>query len=79
MSDLRNKILGVMTPGEAMKRAQIVSAARLPDAELVRVGIVLKKLKDEGLVSMKGQRGSATYTLQGRRRKEAESSESGAE
>jgi hypothetical protein len=72
MAALRDKVLSTMrSSGEPMKKSQIVKSARLPEGETPRVGQVLKRLKDEGLLSMKGQKGAAVYTLRGRR-KEAE-------
>jgi hypothetical protein len=63
MANIQGNVLHAMKPGEAMKKGAIMKAARLPDAEDVRVRNVLAKLKSAGVVSMKGQRGSAVYTL----------------
>ena len=63
MAQLREKVLSALQAGEAMKKAQIMKAARLDEAESARVANVLKKLKDDGVVSMKGQKAVATYTL----------------
>ncbi len=63
MAKLQEKVLHAMNPGEAMKKSAIMRAARLPDDEETRVRNVLAKLKAAGVLSMKGVRGSATYTL----------------
>lgn len=65
MAALRERVLGALGGGSPMKRAQIVAAAKLDDGETARVGGVLKRLKDEGLLSMQGSKASATYTLRG--------------
>ncbi len=71
MDTLRQRILSTMPPGEAQKKAQIMAAARLDEDEAQRVGLVLKRLKEEGLLVMRGQKGAATYTLKaGHRRDE---------
>lgn len=71
MSALREQILGGMRAGEAMKKSQIIAASGLSEAEAQRVGLILKRLKEEGVLSMRGQKGAATYTLKaGRRRDE---------
>jgi hypothetical protein len=75
MATLRERVLSGMRPGEAMKKSQIMSAARLGDDEAQRVGLVLKRLKDEGVLAMRGQKGAATYSLKGARRRD-ESGES---
>lgn len=63
MAQLREKVLSALQTGDAMKKAQIMKAARLDETESARVANVLKKLKDDGVVSMKGQKAVATYTL----------------
>jgi hypothetical protein len=65
MANLQEKILHAMTPGEAMKKAAIMKAARVADSDALRVGNILAKLKGAGVLSMKGERGSAVYTLKG--------------
>ena len=65
MAKIQEKVLHAMRPGEAMKKGAIMKAARLPDDEETRVRNVLAKLKTAGVLSMKGVRGSATYTLKG--------------
>lgn len=75
MATLRERVLSAMRPGEAMKKSQIMSAARLGDDEAQRVGLILKRLKDEGVLAMRGQKGAATYSLKGARRRD-ESGES---
>jgi hypothetical protein len=63
MEKLKEKILGAMHKGEPMKKASIMKAARLAETEELRVGQILKRLKDARVLAMKGQRGAATYTL----------------
>jgi hypothetical protein len=63
MEELRGKVLAALESGKTMKRAQVVAAARLDASEAGRVAQVLRRLKDEGLLSMQGQKASATYTL----------------
>jgi hypothetical protein len=65
MATLQEKILHAMTPGQAMKKSAIMKAARLPDDEETRVRNILARLKGAGVLSMKGVRGSAVYTLKG--------------
>jgi hypothetical protein len=73
MATLREKVLQAMPAGEAWKKGQIMAAARLDEDEGQRVGLVLKRLKDEGLLVMRGQKGAATYALKaGRRRDEGD-------
>lgn len=73
MATLREKVLQAMPAGEAWKKAQIMTAARLDENEGQRVGLVLKRLKDEGHLVMHGQKGAATYALKaGRRRDEGD-------
>jgi hypothetical protein len=62
MQELRGKVLAALDSGKTMKRAQIVAAAKLDASEAGRVAQVLRRLKDEGLLSMQGQKASATYT-----------------
>jgi hypothetical protein len=63
MAQLQEKILHAMPPGQAMKKSAIMKAARLPNVEETRVRNILAKLKGAGVLAMKGQRGSAVYTL----------------
>ncbi|GAC1351301.1 MAG: hypothetical protein NVS3B20_10680 [Polyangiales bacterium] len=63
MAELREKVLSALKAGEPMKKNQIMKAARLSEREGARVGNILRKLKDDGLVGMKGQKAIATYTL----------------
>lgn len=73
MATLREKVLQAMPAGEAWKKGQIMAAAHLDEDEGQRVGLVLKRLKDEGLLVMRGQKGAATYALKaGKRRDDAE-------
>jgi hypothetical protein len=65
MANIQEKILHAMKPGEAMKKGLIMKTARLPDSEETRVRNVLAKLKTAGVLTMKGVRGSAVYTLKG--------------
>jgi len=63
MAELREKIVSALRSGETMKKNQIMRAAKLGEDESSRVASVLRKLKDEGVVTMKGQKAIATYTL----------------
>ena len=63
MERLREKVLAAMHGGGAMKKGQIMKAARLAEAESERVTQVLHKLRGAGVLSMKGERGKATYAL----------------
>jgi hypothetical protein len=73
MATLREKVLEAMPTGEAWKKGQIMAAAHLDEDEGQRVGLVLKRLKDEGLLVMRGQKGAATYALKaGKRREDAD-------
>ena len=65
MEELRAKVMAALESGKTMKRAQIVAAAKLDASEAGRVAQVLRRLKDEGLLSMQGQKASATYTFRG--------------
>ena len=65
MAELRQKILAAMPIGEPMKKSRIIELARLPEAEEPRVANVLRKLKDEGVLQMRGSKASATYTRKG--------------
>jgi hypothetical protein len=65
MAELRAKILGAMPAGESLKRSQIVELAGLADEDALRISGVLKKLKDEGVISMRGEKAAATYTRKG--------------
>lgn len=62
MVAVRERILAVLTV-EPMKKQQIVLSARLDEADAARVGSFLRKLKEEGLVTMQGEKALATYTL----------------
>jgi hypothetical protein len=70
MSALRERVLDALRSGEPMKRSQVVSAAGLAEDDGQRVGLVLKRLKDEGLLVMRGQKAAATYALKAGRRRE---------
>ena len=63
MASIQEKVLHAMTPGQAMKKGDIMKAARISDDDETRVRNVLAKLKGAGVLSMKGARGSAVYTL----------------
>ena len=63
MEELRGKVLAALESGKTMKRSQIIAAAKLDASEAGRVAQVLRRLKDEGLLSMQGRKASATYTL----------------
>ena len=63
MEELRGKVLVALESGTAMKRSQIIAAAKLDASEAGRVAQVLRRLKDEGRLSMQGRKASATYTL----------------
>lgn len=63
MEQIRQKVVSAMRAGEPMKKSAIMKAARLGEGEVGRVGQVLKKLKDQGTLAMKGEKGAATYTL----------------
>lgn len=65
MAQLRDRILSAMPIGEPLKRSRILELARLSPDEATRVANVLRKLKDDGLVTMRGERASATYTRKG--------------
>jgi hypothetical protein len=65
MAGLRERVISAMPMGQAMKRAQIADAAGLPATETARLSNVLRKLKDEGVLSMRGTKASATYTRKG--------------
>jgi hypothetical protein len=65
MAELRQRILSAMPAGEPLKRSRILEAARLSSADATRVANVLRKLKDEGIITMRGARASATYTRKG--------------
>lgn len=65
MGELRARILAAMPVGEPMKRAQVLERAGLGEGDQTRVSNVLRKLKDEGIVQMKGERAAATYTRKG--------------
>jgi hypothetical protein len=65
MADLRNKVLSAMPIGEPLKKSRIIELARLPDAEEPRIASVLRKLKDEGVLVMRGSKAAATYTRKG--------------
>lgn len=67
MAELREKLLAVLSDGVARKRAQILEEAGLSVDEATRVATVLRRLKDEGLLTMKGTKASATYMLRASR------------
>lgn len=63
MTDLRTKILKTLHSGETLKKAQILERAGLKESEATRVGSVLKKLKEDGMLNMYGNKGAASYSL----------------
>lgn len=65
MAELRQRILSAMPVGEPLKRSRILELARLSSGDAVRVANVLRKLKDDGIITMRGARASATYTRKG--------------
>lgn len=65
MAELRSRVIAAMPQGEPLKRARILELARLSKEDAGRVASVLKKLKDEGVLSMRGAKASATYTRKG--------------
>jgi hypothetical protein len=65
MAQLRDRVLSAMPVGEPVKRSRILELARLSSGDAVRVANVLRKLKDDGIVTMRGSRASATYTRKG--------------
>jgi len=65
MAELRQRVLAAMPVGEPLKRSRILELARLSAADAIRVANVLRKLKDEGVVTMRGARASATYSRKG--------------
>lgn len=65
MAELRQRVLNAMPVGEPVKRSRILELARLSPDDAVRVANILRKLKDEGVVTMRGARASATYTRKG--------------
>lgn len=65
MAELRSRVLSAMPMGEPLKRARILELARLSKEDASRVASVLRKLKDEGVLSMRGSKASATYTRKG--------------
>lgn len=65
MAELRQRVLSAMPVGEPLKRSRILELARLSPDDAVRVANILRRLKDEGIVTMRGARASATYTRKG--------------
>lgn len=65
MAELRSRVLAAMPAGEPVKRSRILELARLSKEDAGRVASVLRKLKDEGVLSMRGSKASATYTRKG--------------
>lgn len=65
MAGLRARVLAAMPVGEPLKRARIVELARISDEDEPRVAGVLRKLKDEGILEMRGTKASAVYTRRG--------------
>ncbi len=63
MAELREKVIAALRSGDSMKKQQIMRAAKVSDDEGLRVAAILRKLKDEGVVTMKGQKAVATYTV----------------
>lgn len=65
MAELRARVLAAMPVGEPLKRARIVELARISDEDEPRVAGVLRRLKDEGILQMRGTKASAVYTRRG--------------
>ncbi|MBX7197225.1 MAG: hypothetical protein K1X94_34565 [Sandaracinaceae bacterium] len=65
MAELRARVLSAMPVGEPLKRARIVELARVSEDDEPRVAAVLRKLKDEGILQMRGTKASAVYTRRG--------------
>jgi len=65
MAELRARVLASMPVGEPLKRARIVELARVDDEDEPRIAGVLRKLKDEGILQMRGTKASAVYTRKG--------------
>ena len=65
MAELRARVLAAMPVGEPLKRARIVELARVAPEDEPRVAGVLRKLKDEGVLHMRGTKASAVYTRKG--------------
>ncbi|MBI2394589.1 MAG: hypothetical protein HYV09_33780 [Deltaproteobacteria bacterium] len=65
MAELRSRVLSAMPMGEPLKRARIIELARVSDEDEPRVAAVLRKLKDEGILQMRGTKASAVYTRKG--------------
>lgn len=63
LAALQDKLLHAMEPGRAMKKGEIMKAARLGDADDLRVTNVLAKLREAGIITMQGQKRLATYVL----------------
>lgn len=63
LAALQEKLLHAMEPGRAMKKGEIMKAARLGDADDLRVTNVLAKLREAGIITMQGQKRLATYVL----------------
>lgn len=63
LAALQDKILHAMEAGRAMKKVEILRAARLGGADEIRVSNVLAKLREAGIVTMHGQKRLATYVL----------------
>ncbi len=65
MAELRARVLAAMPVGEPLKRARIVELARVAETDEPRVAGVLRKLKDEGILEMRGTKAAAVYTRRG--------------
>ena len=65
MADLRARVLSAMPLGTPLKRAHIIERASIAEDDEARVAGVLRKLKDEGVLEMRGVKASAVYTRVG--------------
>ncbi len=62
MAELRSRVLAGMPVGEPLKRSRIIELAGLTGEDGARVAAVLRKLKEDGVLVMRGAKASATYT-----------------
>lgn len=63
MTALREQVVAALRSGGPMKKSEVLRVAGLSPDEGPRVAQVLRKLKDDGVVRMKGDKATATYTL----------------
>ncbi len=63
MAALRDKVVTALRSGGALKKSDVLRSAGLSAEEGQRVAQVLRRLKEEGVVRMKGDKATATYTL----------------